>query len=225
MPDNVSNKIKIITTGSYLYKSIANQFKKTFGINLCQCYGVTEVGGSITLQENFLKPIGSLGKTTKGIKIHLSKNKEIMIKSKYMFEGYQEGLKIKKFKKTYFASGDLGQFVKNELLIIGRKKEIIKKGGEPVSLLKIEDITLNFSAVKDVQAKGISSEFWGEIIELDVVFKKGDENQKSIEDLKKYLIQSLSPIEYPSKINMVNYIPKTSIGKNYRKFFDLPQTL
>ena len=216
------NKIKIITTGSYLYKSIANQFYKTFGINLCQCYGVTEVGGSITLQENFLKPIGSLGKKTKGIKIHLNKNKEIMIKSKFMFIGYQDGLKIKTFKKPYFASGDLGKLVKNELLIIGRKKEIIKKGGEPISLLKIEDITLNLPVVKDVQAKGVSSEFWGEIVELDVVLKKDEEKQKSVENLKKYLIQSLSPIEYPSKINIVNYIPKTSIGKNFRKFFDHP---
>ena len=51
-------------------------------------------------------------------------------------------------------------------------EEIIKKGGEQVSLLKIEDAALGFQNVEDVIAKGVKSEFWGEEIELDVVFKK-----------------------------------------------------
>ena len=141
-----------------------------------------------------------------------------------MFEGYLEKYsKVKKYKQSYFRSGDLGKIQKGKYSITGRLKEIIKKGGEPVSLLHIEDITLKHEGVKDVLAKGVTSEFWGEDIELDVIFSvfpdKMNQDNK-INFLKRYLGQNLPRIQMPRKINSVTSIPKTSIGKNYRRYFN-----
>ena len=119
-----------------------------------------------------------IGNLSKGVFIKLSKKKEIMVKSKFFFEGYinDKGL-LERFKKKYFNTGDLGEKKdRDKYYIIGRNKEIIKKGGEQVSLLKIEDAALGFQKVEDVIAKGVKSEFWGEEIELDVIFK----NRKKI---------------------------------------------
>ena len=38
--------------------------------------------------------------------------------------------------------------------------------------------------------------------------------------LEKYLLQKLPKLYIPKKINSVKFIPKTSIGKNYRKIFN-----
>ena len=142
-----------------------------------------------------------------------------------MFSGYIESdSNFKKFTSKYFNSGDLGEYRKGKLLIVGRNKEIIKKGGEQVSLLKVEDVALGFRDVREVFAKGIPSEFWGEEIELFVVFDSNKKqiktyNQQKIEYLRKHLLQKLMKLEMPKKITAVNYIPKTSIGKNYRRVY------
>ena len=69
-------------------------------------------------------------------------------------------------------------------------------------------------------AKGVPSNFWGEDIVLDVVFlKKKHSLISNVDSLKKYLVEKLSRIEIPSKIKAVKFIPKTSIGKNYRQSF------
>ena len=109
-----------------------------------------------------------------------------------------------------------------EFKITGRTKEIIKKGGEAVSLIKIEDVALGCNGVKDVIAKGVPSEFWGEDIELDVIFSKSKTDKfgiSKVDFLKKYLVQNLSRLEIPRKIEIVKNIPKTAIGKNYRQSF------
>tara|TARA_B100000700_G_scaffold330781_1_gene458971 strand:+ start:60 stop:1445 length:1386 start_codon:yes stop_codon:yes gene_type:complete len=220
--DNKKLNTKIISTGAFLYETTKSKFKKTFGIDLINCYGVTEVGGSISLTNRKNSP-NSIGKLSKGVKIKLSKKNEMLIKSKYLFEGYLESSSIfKKFTKDYFNSGDLAKLKNREFKITGRTKEIIKKGGEAVSLIKIEDVALGCNGVKDVIAKGVPSEFWGEDIELDVIFSKSKTDKfgiSKVDFLKKYLVQNLSRLEIPRKIEIVKNIPKTAIGKNYRQSF------
>jgi len=216
--------INIISTGSYLYSSTAKRFKELFGVDLINCYGVTEIGGSISLEQKPFSENKPLGKIYKGIKIKISTNKEILVKSDCMFEGYLENhVNFKKFTDEYFNTGDLGENKNGNIYIKGRNKEIIKKGGEQVSLLKIEDIALGFNETKEVIARGVSSEFWGEEIELDVIFNNKTKRNKIVhqkENLKKYLLQKLPKLYIPRKINSVKFIPKTSIGKNYRKIFN-----
>ena len=216
--------INIISTGSYLYSSTAKKFKELFGLDLINCYGVTEIGGSISLEQKPFTRDKPLGKIHKGVKIKISINKEILVKSDYMFEGYLENkINLKKFSSEYFNTGDLGEKKNGKIYIKGRNKEIIKKGGEQVSLLKVEDIALEFNETKEVIARGVSSEFWGEEIELDVIFNNNSNPSKIVhqkENLKKYLLQKLPKLYIPKKINSVKFIPKTSIGKNYRKIFN-----
>jgi acyl-coenzyme A synthetase/AMP-(fatty) acid ligase len=216
-------RTKFFSTGAFLYKSTASRFKKEFDVDLIDCYGITEVGGSFALSSKFSLE-NKLSKFSKGIKIKLLRNNEICIKSKFMFEGYlKKYSKVKKYKHSYFKSGDLGKIYKGKYSITGRLKEIIKKGGEPVSLLHIEDITLKHEGVKDVLAKGVTSEFWGEDIELDVIFSASPyklNKDNKINLLKSYLGQNLPRIQMPRKINSVTHIPKTSIGKNYRRYFN-----
>ncbi len=216
--------IKIISTGSFLYNSTKKKFKKIFGIDLINCYGVTEIGGSISLEQKSFKDNKSVGKMCSGISVKITKNKEIFIKSNSMFQGYMEDKKsFKKFSGKYFNTGDLGEYRNGRLFVYGRTKEIIKKGGEQVSLIKIEDIALGYKDVKEVIARGVASEFWGEEVELNVVFakdkKQTDTTVHKIENLKKYLLQKLTKFEMPSKITAVRSISKTPIGKRYRQIF------
>ena len=60
----------------------------------------------------------------------------------------------------------------------------------------------------------------GKIID-DKYFNFSIQNKDNkINLLKSYLGQNLPRIQMPRKINSVTHIPKTSIGKNYRRYFN-----
>ena len=56
--------------------------------------------------------------------------------------------KIRKINTQKFINtGDLANIENRELYLVGRKREIVKRGGEMISLKEIENITLKFKFV------------------------------------------------------------------------------
>ena len=43
-------KIKIISTGSYLHQQIVDKFEQKYNVRILSCYGLTEIGGPLTIQ-------------------------------------------------------------------------------------------------------------------------------------------------------------------------------
>ena len=204
------NKLKIISTGAYLYPYLEKKFFDEFKINLLDCYGATEIGASVTIINKNKK-----FKISKGVKF-IIKNNKLGFLSDYMFEGYLvEKNKLEKNKKEIYFTGDISKKYKDHFKIIGRENEIIKKGGSQVSLIKIENQIMESENVIDVICKPKKSKFWIEDFESFVIFK--NYNNDSISKLIKFLSDKLTSIEMPDKIFKVNEIKKTSIGKKIRK--------
>jgi len=85
----------IISTGSYLHRSTFDEFKKKFSIPLQTCYGVTEVGGTITFnskEESELFMDDSVGRFDKKIEFKCEGTKtnptEIIVRTPFMMSGY-----------------------------------------------------------------------------------------------------------------------------------------
>ena len=212
--------LQIISTGSYLHLNIIDKFEKIYKKRLLSCYGLTELGGPLTLQnwENtYLE--GSVGCHSKEIKIKITKkssNNQILIKSPYLMSFYinEKGKKIKpKLIDGYFNTGDVGSYKKKELFIFGRRKDIVKKGAEIVSIPNIENVFLNSKLVEE--ASGISDydETRGSKIYLFVKFINHTNLNSMIESLKKEINKSLKRVELPDRIIPVPSLPKTYNGK------------
>lgn len=86
-----------------------------------------------------------------------------IIKTPWTSKGYFNKNNKKQVKKTKFNSGDLGYFNQdNELIITGRKKDIIIRGGINISPKKIEEY-LNFLEYFDnATIIGIKDKYFGE---------------------------------------------------------------
>ncbi len=206
----IFKKLKIISTGAYLYPYLEKKFFDEFKINLLDCYGATEIGASVTLINESKK-----FKISKGVKF-LIKNGKLGFSSNYMFEGYLvKKNKLEKNNKKIYFTGDVAKKYNDQFKIIGRENEIIKKGGSQVSLIKIENQIMENENVIDVICKPKKSKFWVEDFESFVIFKKY--NNESIPKLIKFLSQKLTSIEMPDKIFKVSEIKKTSIGKKIRQ--------
>ena len=210
----------IITTGSYLYPSIQENFYKIYKKRIQSVYGVTEVGGPISMQrwEDTFEE-SSVGVHHKNVKIKLKKGKDgkknILIKTNFMMEGYftSKGIKKIKLKNKYFDTNDLGEYKNRVLYFFGRNKEIIKKSGELISLKMIENEALKNKFVENAAATGIKDELYGEKICLFIQLNKIFDLSSDIKKINFYLNKKLKNNEMPSKIILVPKIPRTSSGK------------
>ncbi len=129
----------------------------------------------------------------------------------YVGEG-KEKIKIN-LEKGYFNTGDIGSYDKGELIIKGRRKDIIKKGAEIVSLPYIENIFMKNKLVDE--ACGISENDIdkGSKIYIFVKLKNSNNIEKSLSRLKTETSSILKRIEIPDRIIPVPSLPKTYNGK------------
>jgi acyl-CoA synthetase (AMP-forming)/AMP-acid ligase II len=209
----------VVSTGSTLYRSIAERFYATFHTPLRSCYGITEVGGTITFQswEDALA-FHSTGAWASSTNIRAGVEgspKEILVKTPFMARGYLvRGELVRPYDaEGFFHSGDLG-YVKDGLLFFaGRDHELVKKGGEFVSTQLIEDLALRNPLVSDVAAVGVSDEFWGAKLVLFYVPQPNATEPEILPEFERLFVDGLREIERPDKIIPVPWMPKTSIGK------------
>lgn len=216
----IIEKVKIISTGSYLHQKTVNEFEKIYNVRILSCYGLTEIGGPLTIQnwENTFVE-GSVGYHSKEIKIRIKKEKgenHIYIKSPYLMDNYldQKGKSEKiKLVNGYFNTGDVGSYEKGELIINGRRKDIIKKGAEIISIAYIENIFMNDKLVDEACGVSEVDENKGSKIYIFIKFKKNDNLERSLNRLKNNVFKILKRIEIPDKIIPVPDFPKTYNGK------------
>ncbi len=227
----ISNIEQIVSTSSYLHKSVYDEFEKIFSNVLQTCYGVTEVGGSITYTSKndavrFNYDTGSCGKEIK-FKYKGSKKDpvEIIIKTPFMMSGYfRNGKKVSGLRNGYFNTGDIGYVKNGKLFLTGRKSDMIKKGGEFISLNEIEDTLLKSNIVEEMCVLGIDDNFWSNKILVFFTHRDGKNFEEIKENLINFGLKYLSEIEMPDEFIHVNSFPKTSIGKIKKneliKFYD-----
>ena len=129
----------------------------------------------------------------------------------------------------YMHTGDVGRFdEEGSLIITDRVKDVIKSGGEWVSSLTLENIASTVPGVAEVAAIGIPDPLWGERPMLLVV--QDNPNKPAASD-QKNAIQKMIKMAFkeasdagviskwaaPDRIDMVDEIAKTSVGKIDKK--------
>jgi long-chain acyl-CoA synthetase len=124
-------------TGGHPISPDVIRFFRAIGLNLKQCYGLTEACGIFQIQpDDEVKP-ETVGKPLPGTFLKIADDQEIMIRSDANFIGYYNDFRATEeaFIDGWLKSGDAG-YIDNDghLLIIGRKADIIKtKSGEAFS--------------------------------------------------------------------------------------------
>jgi long-chain acyl-CoA synthetase len=124
-------------TGGHPISPDVIRFFRAVGLNLKQCYGLTEAGGIFQIQpDDEIKP-ETVGKPLPDIQVKISEDQEVLVYSNANFTGYYQDYQATEgaFANGWLRTGDAGYFDDDgHLVIIGRKEEIIKnKSGHAFS--------------------------------------------------------------------------------------------
>jgi acyl-CoA synthetase len=113
----------------------------------------------------------------------------------------------------WFMSGDLGRFdAAGDLEIVGRKKDLIIRGGRNIHPSKIEDLTMRHKAVARCAAFAVADERLGEKVCLSVIFHESESAEAG--DLLAHLHEAgLSRYDMPEYFIAMEAYPLTASGK------------
>ena len=148
---------------------------------------------------------------------------EVVVRSPWLTQSYykEEERSDDLWAGGYLHTGDVAFVDDNNFFqITDRIKDVIKTGGEWISSLALEDMISQHEAVAEVAVVGIPDDRWSERPYALVVLKKEQKltPDEVVKFLQKYVKNgTINKWAIPSRIDMVEAIPKTSVGKIDKK--------
>ncbi len=235
--DNTLRPMRLMVSGSAaLPVSSFERWKDLTGQTLLERYGMTEFGMSIS---NPYEPIeerhaGHVGLPLPSVEARLvdeesgnvidfpNTSGSLRIKGATVFQEYlnrPDAMKDAFDEEGYFITGDVAEFNSNlnSYRILGRASvDILKVGGYKLSALEIERDVLEHPVIAELAIMGVPDETWGERVGMICRIKTGSE-ELTIESLRNWCGDRMSRHKIPSRILLVDEIPKNAMGKVNKK--------
>lgn len=142
---------------------------------------------------------------------------EVVIRGPNVTKGYEANpeANAKAFTNGWFRTGDQGMFDEDGFLMLtGRLKELINRGGEKVSPLEVDGILSDHPAVAQALTFAIPHAKLGEEVGAAVVLRDGMELTER--ELRDFAAKHLADFKVPKKVVFLAEIPKGATGKLMR---------
>ncbi|MDT8861333.1 acyl--CoA ligase [Alkalihalobacillus sp. MEB130] len=200
--------------------------REKMGLNLLISFGISETGTvTITDYHEDEANFETVGKPIDGVEVKIvNENREplpigeigeIACKSFGTMKGYY---KMKEQTEQvldddgWYYTGDLGMLNRDGYLrFVGRKKEMIIRGGYNIYPQEIEGLLVKHPKVMECAVVGVPNEVLGELVYAIVKVKSGQ--QCSSDEIKSFLKEQIASYKVPSEVVFVKDFPVTASGK------------
>ncbi len=221
-------KLRFIRSSSAsLPGPVMEQIEQVFGCPLVESYGMTEASHQMCSNplEGPRKP-GKVGRAAgpevaimadDGTILPQGEIGEVVIRGPNVTKGYEANpeANAKAFTNGWFRTGDQGMFdADGFLLLTGRLKELINRGGEKVSPLEVDGVLSAHPAVAQALTFAIPHAKLGEEVGAAVVLRDGATLTER--ELRDFAAKSLADFKVPRKVVFLPEIPKGATGKLMR---------
>ncbi len=193
------------------------------------CYGLTEASPVITqttTDDNFEHKTSTVGRAlphtevkiidpNTGKIVPLGENGELCTRGYLVMNGYHndpENTKTTIEPDGWLHTGDIASMDEHGYVVItGRLKEMIIRGGENIYPREIEEFLYSYPGIKDVQVIGIPSEKYGEDVMAWIIPHDGVTIEA--EDVKAFCRKQIAGFKVPKFVKFVDAFPTTVTGK------------
>lgn len=212
------------SAGAPLSTGIMKRFKKQFGLDIIDCWGLTEAVCFLTCPPvDGTGKFGSVGKALPGWEIKIVDDNgrelpvnqpgEIIAKGSLM-KGYYNNPQAtaEVMKDGWLYTGDIGKVDEDGyFFFLGRKKELIIRKGQNIHPSDIEAVLSTHPKVAEVAVVGIPDEMRGESIRACISLKAGEVATE--EEMRRFCRQHMADYKLPKQIIFLDSLPKTATGK------------
>lgn len=214
--------------GSSCSKVLFNNIEKRLGIKLLPTLGMSESSGGYTctnLSDSSYIRRTTVGKPMDFIEVSIQENNELLasnitgeicVRGYLVMDGYwskpEKNLEIIS-EDGWLRTGDMG-FLDDQgfLHFLGRKKNLIIRGGENINPYELEELIKSIDFVDDCVVVGVPDDHYNEVVCACIIAKEG--KTIDFEKIKQRLSNELIYYKLPKYYFEFNEFPKTSIGKN-----------
>ena len=219
---DTSSLSRVGCSGSALPGELALRWMNTFGDNLYNMYGSTEVSATtIAIPSELRTAPGTAGRAPLGTTVRIYDDDDkpvsrgttgrIFVGNSQQFEGYTGG-GGKKMLDGLMSIGDVGHFDENDLLFVeGRDDDMIVSGGENVFPAEVEDLLSDHPALLEAAVIGVEDDAFGQRLKAFVVLHEGQSLSEA--DAKTYVKDHLARHKVPRDVVFLDEIPRNPTGK------------
>lgn len=222
------SSVRICFSGAAaLSTDLLEQVGRAFAAPVVEGYALSETSCGATINPIHARKVGTVGKALNGLEIAIFDDGgvmlpdgpehvgEIAIKGPNIMRGYhnQPEATAEVLRDGWFFTGDLG-FCDHEgyVSIVGRKKELIIRGGQNIYPREVEDVIARMTGVREVAVIGIPDSYMGERVKAIVV--RLAESEPSDEAVKDFCARHLAPYKVPRLVEFRDEpLPRNSTGK------------
>jgi acyl-CoA synthetase (AMP-forming)/AMP-acid ligase II len=218
----------VVSGGAPLPSDVRHGLEAALGVPVLEHYGATEAAQvSANLPPPGAAKAGTCGIPEKGSLIIAREDGrelprghegEIWIRGPTLISGYLDAPELNSaaFVGEWFRTGDLGRLDEEGYLVLhGRKKEIINRGGEKISPTEIDAAMQRHPDVVEAAAYAVPHPRLGEDVAADVVLRPG--SAVSELELRNFLCGHLAVHKIPRRLRFVDRLPKGVTGKVQRQ--------
>jgi long-chain acyl-CoA synthetase len=215
---------------------VAEAFERLTGARVVEAYGLTEAGPLVTanpIWEGGERRPGSIGIPLSGTDARIvdletgsrvlppEEVGELVVRGPQIMEGYWNAPDETRavLRDGWLFTGDVAKMDPDGFFyIVDRKKDLIKVGGLNVYPREVEDVLMQHPLVKDAAVVGVTHPVRGETIVAHVTLRPPGGDPATVRtQLREFLRARLPSYMIPRRIEVVDTIPTTLIGKPLRR--------
>lgn len=219
-PDCFARFRLAVSTAMKLPAGTATAFRRKFGIELAEAYGIIEVGLPLLNGNPGTPARGSVGRPQAGFEVRILAPDEqgagaILIRGPGLFDAYVSPWKRRDevLKDGWFDTGDVGRLEHDgTLTILGRQKNVINSAGMKIFPQEVEDVLSRHPAVSECRVMGVPHPAAGQLPVAEIVFKPGVK-QPDTAELRRFCAAHLTAHKVPHEFRRVKGLERTASGK------------
>jgi acyl-CoA synthetase (AMP-forming)/AMP-acid ligase II len=111
----------------------------------------------------------------------------------------------------WLRTGDAARLVDGFVVLADRLKEVIKRGGESIFSIEVEEVLYQHPAILEAAVVGVPDDVFGEKVLAAIVVKPGVDTDR--DDILLFCRKSLASFKVPSYVEFVDELPRNAGGK------------
>lgn len=232
MKYNLSSLRSILCAAAHVEPSLVKSAVDKLKICIHTGYGSTEGAGTFTKRTDSLEIVATTSGSgmcpydeyrivdEQGNQLPLDKEGEIIVCGPSVVTGYYKSDEENREVFTldgFYHTGDIGKIdQRGNIIMLGRKKDIIRRGADSISPAEIEDMIAEYHKIQQVAVVGMPDPRLGERVCAYLQLKPGE--TATLEEIVSYLkVQGASVLLLPERIEIVSEMPLSAFTKIDKK--------